>query len=161
MINKLLKYLGYIFFFCVISLLLPSSMNYKYERLHLSPYGRFIAQYERITTDGEHSDLKPYLFEIVSERLKCYSKTSDYNQRLQKCRKEYMYKALRTAREQIKAAPSLGEFVTCVRDCPLSFSLCKGKEASGYTDSDCKDVEILCIETCLDDYWRGNQLSDW
>ncbi|MBF0200247.1 MAG: hypothetical protein HQK66_02850 [Desulfamplus sp.] len=124
-----------------------------------SSYESIIAHYNRIK-QGEHSELKPFLEEVVRDRIFCYSSTSEYSLRLLNCRKEYIYRLLRTAREKIKSAPSLGKFILCIRDCPLSFSLCKGEEYLEATGIECEDMEILCIENCFDRYWRGSRLEE-
>ncbi|WP_139786636.1 hypothetical protein [Desulfamplus magnetovallimortis] len=125
-----------------------------------SPYGAIIETYNMIKA-SEASDLKDLWLELIDERIKCYSETSDYSLRLNNCRKYYIFKILITAREQIKSAPSIGAFMRCVRDCPLAFSLCNGELAVEAIEADCRDIEALCVEVCLDKYWRGNTLEDF
>ncbi len=144
----------YIPLFFVIILCLPRSVDDADNDIISGQYAFMVQEYNEIKK-AEHSELKPLLLEIIDNRLQCYSKTSSYSLRLKNCRKEYIYQMLRTAREQIKAAPNVGEFVLCIRDCPLAFSFCNAEETMAYSEIDCREIEALCIETCLDNSWRG------
>lgn len=138
----------------------PIAIDDNDENIEFDAFRKIVKRYGEIKK-AEQSELKPFWIEIINKRIQCYSSTLDYRLRLQNCRKEYMYEILITAREETKSTPSLGEFMWCVRDCPLAFSLCKGEEYLEYSGIECVEVESLCIEKCLDDYWRGRYLDEW
>lgn len=120
-------------------------------------YIAIVKHYNQVKQE-ETSELNDLLIKIVEDRLQCYSEVSDYTLRLQKCRKEYTYNILRTAREQIKSAPSVGYFMRCIQECPITFSICSGEDNYSIDDRDCVEMEVLCIESCLDKFWRGTSL---
>ncbi|MBF0378198.1 MAG: hypothetical protein HQK72_12060 [Desulfamplus sp.] len=122
-------------------------------------YDQIIQNYE-LTKETEQSDLKPILLKIVNNRLKCYSDTSEYSLRLSNCRKKYQYELLRAARENLKSSPSLGEFMLCTQNCPLAYSFCNGEELTENESQNCQEIEVLCVERCLDAFWRGNGFSN-
>ncbi|MBF0204135.1 MAG: hypothetical protein HQK67_07425 [Desulfamplus sp.] len=163
LINKSKKqYLKYILsFLCLITILFwPESFQYIDDQSLINDEYNAIIQKYQFIKKGEQSELKELFLAVINDRLKCYFNTSDYSLRLQNCRKEYAYQILRTARENLKSSPSLGEFMLCIQDCPLSYSFCNGEESSGTSTQDCREIEALCIERCLDAFWRGNSLSD-
>lgn len=157
--KKILKYTSVTLFFCTVlfwSKIIDQNDN---NSLIAMQYDDIIQQYEFVKT-AEQSDLKDVFLEIIDRRLKCYSDTSDYSLRLSTCRKDYDYEILIAARENLKSSPSLGEFMLCTQNCPLSYSFCNGEELSEGESKDCREIEVLCIETCLNAFWRGNSLSD-
>ncbi len=93
------------------------------------------------------------LFEIIQERKNCYEEEQGFNTRLSRCRKEYINRLIRFSREHIKSSPRLGDYLRCVRDCPISAALCNGEPYSN--EQKCLERETQCIEYCLDQYWRG------
>ncbi|MBF0241678.1 MAG: hypothetical protein HQK64_04280 [Desulfamplus sp.] len=157
--NKLLKYTLVVLPFCAI-LLLPRTTGESHKiSLIAMQYDELVEKYE-VVKQAEQSDLKKIFIKIINTRLKCYSETSDYSLRLSECRKNYQYAILRAARENLKSSPSLGDFMLCTQDCPLAYSFCNGEELSEGESKDCREVETLCIELCLDAFWRGNSLSN-
>ncbi|MBF0469266.1 MAG: hypothetical protein HQK61_10355 [Desulfamplus sp.] len=157
--KRYLRYLVFLISFILV-VLSPGSMGYYDKSLISIEYDAIVEKYKLIK-QGEQSELKDLLIAVVDNRLKCYFETPNYMLRLENCRKKYEYEILRTARENLKSAPSLGYFMLCVQDCPLSYSFCNGEDFSDHeTDQDCKEIEVLCIEKCLDTFWRGNSLSD-
>lgn len=129
------------------------------DHLTSSQYDAIVHQYEAIKR-AEQSNLQDILLQIVNVRLKCYLNTSEYSLRLSECRKQYEYDILRAARENLKSSPSLGEFMLCIQNCPLAYSFCNGEELVEGKSIDCRNIEILCIENCLDMFWRGSSLSE-
>ncbi len=157
--KKTFKYIFTIFAFVVIFIWAKPTGQHSSEDSIATQYDQIVYQYEMIKK-AEQSDLKEVFLDIVKNRLKCYSANSDYSVRLSTCRKAYQYALLRAARENIKSSPSLGDFMLCIQNCPLAYSFCNGEELSEGQSKDCLQIEILCIESCLDKFWRGNSLSD-
>ena len=157
--TKFFKYLC-IPLICILILCLPRFLeNLEHgDQSKSDAYVSLIDMYSAIKTK-EQSELKPLLIEIIDKRLQCYSEKADFRMRLKNCRKTYMHQVLRTAREEIKSAPSLGEFMLCIINCPFVFSMCKGEENGSHENVDCRDIECLCIEDCLDRFWSGNNLE--
>ena len=60
--------------------------------------------------------------------------------------------------ENINSAPLRGLFIRCVRECPIAGSLCNGEP--GASEAECIKTEARCIETCLDQFWRGGTFPD-
>ncbi len=159
-INKI-KYLEYILaiLFFITILFWAKTIDQTKKSLIAIQYDDIVYQYEVIKT-AEQSDLKSVFIKIINKRLKCYADTSDYSLRLSTCRKTYEYDILRAARDNLKSSPSLGDFMLCTQNCPLSYSFCNGEEFSEGESQDCRDIESLCIETCLNEFWRGNDLNE-
>ncbi|MBF0302226.1 MAG: hypothetical protein HQK73_04235 [Desulfamplus sp.] len=159
--NKI-KFLNYVFLILLFATVFfyPKTLwqNSKVSSTS-AQYEQLVQQYE-VIKQTELSDLQDILIEIINARLKCYTDTSDYSLRLSECRKKYQYAILRAARENLKSSPSLGEFLLCIQNCPLSYSFCNGEELSEGNSKNCRNIEVLCIERCLDDFWRGNSLND-
>ena len=104
----------------------------------------------------EFSELETELEALVKKRNDCYGSHSELSSRLSDCRKHYLSDILALARQNIKSAPSLGKFMLCVRECPLTYSMCRGAESDeANPDVECSIKEVQCIEACLDLYWRG------
>ena len=119
-------------------------------------YGLILEHYETIS-ETRLSELEEVLVETVNARVDCYGELS-YDKKLLECRKQYMRTVLEIARQNIKSSPSLGEFMLCVRDCPLTHALCRGTDWNWASDpSECIETEARCLEWCLDAYWRGGQ----
>lgn len=124
---------------------------------------RYESMVERFETvrQVEFSELDGLLEKVVKDRFDCYATIAGYEKRLLKCRKQYMNKILEIARNNIKSSPSLGEYMLCVRDCPLAYSMCRGvDEDDVYDPMECIEVEIQCVEWCLDTFWRGDGLKE-
>jgi len=157
--KEYLKYIVAIFSLGTI-LLWPVSIDHiNGDSLTSLQYDEIVKRYQSVKR-GEQSELEELLISIIDDRLKCYEETSDYALRLSQCRKKYQYQILRAARENLKSSPSLGEFMICTQDCPLAYSFCNGEELSGQDQEDCRQIEALCIEVCLDSFWRGNSITN-
>ncbi|MBF0228046.1 MAG: hypothetical protein HQK63_00395 [Desulfamplus sp.] len=160
--QKSLKYiLALLVFITIVFWAQPMGQNSRSKSLN-AQYDKILHNYE-LTKKMEQSDLKPIFLKIVNMRLKCYSDTSDYLLRLSNCRKQYQYELLRAARENLKSSPSLGEFMLCIQNCPLAYSFCNGEELTENESQNCQETEVLCVEGCLDAFWRGrgfNNTSD-
>ncbi len=123
-------------------------------------YEKMVARYETVRKT-ELSEFEGLLEKVAKERFACYADISAYDKRLVNCRKQYMNDILEIARQNIKSAPSLGEFMLCVRDCPLAYSMCRGVDTDGdYEPSECIEAEVQCVEWCLDTYWRGDGMNE-
>tara|TARA_B100000614_G_scaffold259483_1_gene284175 strand:- start:276 stop:797 length:522 start_codon:yes stop_codon:yes gene_type:complete len=119
-------------------------------------YDQMVLGYEMIQ-DIELSELEDEFQTVVSERNDCYRGLSNLSARLSVCRKQYLTDILALARQNIKSSPSMGKFLLCVQECPLSYSMCRGTVTDEVDpDADCTLNEVKCIEGCLDLYWRGN-----
>jgi len=110
--------------------------------------------YEQVRETPLSSSLKADLKRIVESRLACYLDEQGYDGRLQECRDNYLTDTIAMARQKVPAAPMLGNFILCIRDCPISHAICAG-EHSYNNGVDCTAIESQCIERCLDLYWRG------
>lgn len=120
-------------------------------------YESMVKGYEDIQ-HVELSELEGDLRAVVTARNECYGQYSDLGSRLSICRKEYLSDILALSRQKVKAAPSLGKFMLCVRECPLAYSMCRGTEPKVEdTNAECAMQEVRCIESCLDQYWRGTE----
>ncbi|MBF0574045.1 MAG: hypothetical protein HQK69_09855 [Desulfamplus sp.] len=158
--QKSLKYiLAMLTFVTILFWTRPIGQNSRSNEIN-SQYDQIIHNYE-LTKDTEQSDLKPILLKIIDKRLKCYENIADYSLRLSTCRKQYQYELLRAARDNLKSSPSLGDFMLCTENCPLAYSFCNGEDMTPEEDSQkCQEIEVLCVERCLDAFWRGNGFSD-
>ena len=120
-------------------------------------YDRMVLGYEAIQ-GIELSELEDEFVTVVAARNDCYRGLSNLSARLSVCRKSYLTDILALARQNIKSSPSMGKFLLCVQECPLSYSMCRGTVTDQTSaDETCTLKEVRCIEGCLDLYWRGTE----
>lgn len=111
----------------------------------------------RLLEEVPLSRLYDPLSAIISARIDCYGRYSDMERR-NLCRKQYSRDIFFTAMQNIRSAPSKGFFMMCVRVCPITYGICKGEQHTQDSDLpelDCIKREAQCIESCLDQHWRG------
>jgi len=96
---------------------------------------------------SEHSEA---LLEIIEKRMRCYSEEESLKRRLSECKKEYQLDIINYVKEKINSSPDFGKFIHCVETCPAVSAICKGERTE-----DCSELEVQCIEFCLDKFWRG------
>lgn len=145
-------------FFCLVfGLLVGGGCNETRVIVEDTPdslYAYVVGEYTRIRGTRLSTELYPELVALIEDRQRCYVEKQGYSDRIDACRRDYLNRILETARVNIKAAPLLGNFIICIRDCPISHAICAG-ERSEHPELPCTDVEAQCIEYCLDLYWRG------
>lgn len=90
---------------------------------------------------------------IIRKRVQCYDLTTTPLERKRPCNITYVDAIIRTARDNLKAAPLLGLFIHDVQYCPIVYSMCIGEHMDKNT---CVTVERQCIDQTLDKYWRGS-----
>ena len=146
----------FIFFFFIIilvSIIFLKNNEKKNEPTHESPVQKLIALYNEVEKTPS-SPMSERLSKIVNNRMNCYNKESDLSTRIEECRKDYIREIVFSARKGLKSVPMLGDFVLCIRYCPIIYAMCIGDE--NIKDSeDCVGQEVQCIDYCFDNYWRG------
>ena len=111
----------------------------------------------------EHVPLSPLYDmtrEIIAARVACYGQHYTIEGRTL-CRKTYAQQIYFVAAENIRSTPMKGYFVLCVRLCPLAYAICQGDQTlqAGDDATDCIAKEAQCIESCMDDFWRGGSFT--
>lgn len=114
--------------------------------------------YELIKTTELSDTLHDRLVEIIQARKDCSAIQVSYDERNSRCRKAYINEIFQLARANIKSAPMPGLFIRTIRECPIAGSLCNGEV--GRSEAECIEMEVRCIEYCLDQYWRGGTFPD-
>lgn len=152
----------------VISILLLAAIItffvlYSYRNENHKDYNKqaldaFLKKYELVKQTETSEKIYDELIKIINNRKNCFVSHTSYNARTNSCRKEYVNALFRLARENIKSAPMPGLFIRCIRECPISGSLCSGEE--GTSEKECIETEAKCIEFCLDEHWRGGTYPD-
>jgi len=110
-------------------------------------------KYERIQKTDLSEELYDQIIEIVKTRKNCFASQISYAERNNTCKRAYTNQIVQLARDSIQSAPLRGLFIRCIRESPITGSLCSGEE--GRTEQECIDMEARGIEYCLDEYWRG------
>lgn len=132
----------------------PNSLDdYNKKAIH-----QILDRYEKIKNTEYTEALHDTLVEIIKARRECFSTQVTSNERNDTCRKAYINSIFQTARAAIKSAPMPGRFIRCIGECPIAGSLCSGEP--GTSEEECLDMEVRCIEYCLDEYWRGGEFPD-
>ncbi|MDR1677437.1 MAG: hypothetical protein LBS44_03495 [Deltaproteobacteria bacterium] len=108
-----------------------------------------------IMTSVYPSNISNSLYDISNQRLSCYG-SKPTNRLIGICNKQYLLSTLSIGRQKIDSAPNIGEFLLTISNCPIIYSICRGKEGG---EDYCQKVEALCMDYVFDFYWRGIPFS--
>lgn len=123
-----------------------------------SPYGSIKTFYQDVKK-VKISDLdRPEIEKIIQKRINCYDKSFSYIDRISNCNINYISDIVEFSRKNIRSNPLLGNFVDKIVMCPVVYNVCQGSE--DLENESCIDVENKCIESMMDQYWRGSNFAN-